>query len=245
LAFASTAGHCGSTVEACGPRLFAASTDIVPERTWRREDLDMGKRPTGDWAPSVPVTHRVFRPYALALGQLALAWNDLHLALEMLFCTAMGGGFINPVLAIWNALKSDRSQREILLAAVKSTPINGGPAKLAEEIEWICRRVDVLEDARNDALHSPLWGSPRGPGLPVVSPVVGLGHARASKLLGKNLLDEFRWCRQSSTLLRDYVTELDFAVCRGSAASCSTEVARTLSSSKNTSPTQAITTCAR
>jgi hypothetical protein len=175
----------------------------------------MRKRPTGEWAPSVPVTHPAFRPYALALGQLALAWNDLHLSLEMLFCTVTGGGFVNPVLAIWNALKSDRSQREILLAAAKATLINGGSQKLAEEIEWICKRADALEDGRNDALHSPLWGAPRGPGAPVVSPAVGLGHVRANKLLGKNLLAEFRWCRESSILLRDYATKLDFAVCQG------------------------------
>jgi hypothetical protein len=133
----------------------------------------------------------------------------------MLFCTAMGGGFVNPFLAIWNALKSDRSQREILLAAAKATLVNGGSQKLAEEIDWICKRADTLEDSRNDALHSPLWGAPRGPGAPIVSPVVGLGHVRANKLLGKNLLTEFRWCRECSTVLRDYATELDFAFCRG------------------------------
>jgi hypothetical protein len=175
----------------------------------------MRKRPTGEWAPSVPVTHPAFRPYAIALGQLALAWNDLHLSLATLFCTAMGGGFVNPVLAIWNALKSDRSQREILLAAAKATLANGRSQKLAEEIEWICKRADALEDSRNDALHSPLWGAPRGPGAPLVSPVVGLGHVRANKLLGKNLLAEFRWCRECSTKLRDYATELDMAFSRG------------------------------
>jgi hypothetical protein len=178
----------------------------------------MGKRPSGEWAPSVSVTHPIFRPYAIALGQLALAWNDLHLALAMLFCTVMGGGFVNQFLDIWNTLKSDRSQREILLAAAKSTFVNGGGSqKLAEEIEWICKRADALEDSRNDALHSPLWATPRGPGTSIVSPVVGLGHVRANKPLGKNLLTEFRWCRECSTLLRDYATELDFAVCRGRA----------------------------
>ena len=175
----------------------------------------MAKRPIGEWAPSVPVTHLAFRPYALALGQLALSWNDLHLSLAMLFCTVMGGGFVNPPLAIWNALKSDRSQRDILLAAAKAALMNGGSQKFAEEIEWICKRADVLEDSRNDALHSPLWGTPRGTAAPVVSPAVGLGHLRANKLLGKNLLAEFRWCRECSAMLRDYATELDFAVCRG------------------------------
>jgi hypothetical protein len=175
----------------------------------------MPKRPTGEWAPSVPVTHSAFRPYAVALGQLALAWNDLHLSLGMLFCTAMGGGFVNPALAIWNTIKSDRAQRDILLAVAKASLMNGGHQKFAEEIEWICKNADALEDTRNDALHSPLWGAPRGPRAAVVSPAVGLGHVRANKLLGKNLLAEFRRCRECSIVLRDYATKLDFAICQG------------------------------
>jgi hypothetical protein len=151
------------------------------------------ERPRGEWQPSVPYTHKAFRPYVAALGQLTLAWNDLHLALAMLFCTVMGGGFSNPFLAIWHTLKSDRAQRDILLAAVTATLQNGDSQNLAEEITWICQRADVLEENRNNALHSPLWGTPRDPDHTVVTPVVGLGHVRANKLFGKNLLFEFRW----------------------------------------------------
>jgi hypothetical protein len=140
----------------------------------------MGKRPSGEWAPSVSVTHPIFRPYAIALGQLALAWNDLHLALAMLFCTVMGGGFVNQFLDIWNTLKSDRSQREILLAAAKLTFVNGGGSqKLAEEIEWICKRADALEDSRNDALHRRC-GRPREapvrPSFPLLSALATCGR---------------------------------------------------------------------
>ena len=53
----------------------------------------MSKRPHGQWAPSVPYTHAIFRPYVTALGQLALAWNDLHETLAMLFLSVMGGGY--------------------------------------------------------------------------------------------------------------------------------------------------------
>jgi hypothetical protein len=66
----------------------------------------MRKRPSGEWAPSVPVTHPTFRAYVLALGQLVLAWNDLHLSLSMLFCTAKGAGYVDPFMAEWNALKN-------------------------------------------------------------------------------------------------------------------------------------------
>jgi hypothetical protein len=160
----------------------------------------MGKRVQGQWAPSVSYTHKAFRPYALALGQLTLAWNDLHQSLAMLFCSVMGGGFVSPYLSIWHALKSDRAQREILMAAMQAQFLNGGSEQLHSEIVWICKRADVLEEERNNALHSPLWGADYRGGAPLkVVPVVGLGHVRANKLLGKNLLTEFRWCRTCST----------------------------------------------
>jgi hypothetical protein len=50
----------------------------------------MAKRAQGVWAPSLPFTHKAFRPYVIALGQLALTWNDLHVTLAMLFCHVMG-----------------------------------------------------------------------------------------------------------------------------------------------------------
>lgn len=180
----------------------------------------MAKRPQGEWSPSVSVTHPSFNPYALAIGQLTLAWNDLHVSLAMLFCTVMGGGFSNPALAIWHSLKSDRAQRDMLLAAMSAALLNGEDQALSEDIKYICKRADVLEEERNNALHSPLWGIPAQPSHPTkfgaaVVPVVGLGHIRANKLLGKDLLFEFRWCRDSAIALRDYATRLDFAVCQG------------------------------
>jgi hypothetical protein len=38
-------------------------------------------------------TARKFRPYALAIGEATLLWNDLYEEVEMLFWTVSGGGF--------------------------------------------------------------------------------------------------------------------------------------------------------
>jgi hypothetical protein len=67
-----------------------------------------------------------------------------------------------------------------------------------EDVEWLCKRVDVLEEERNNALHSPLWAYQRGPNEAVVMPLVALGHVRAKKPSEKNILAEFRWCRDRS-----------------------------------------------
>jgi hypothetical protein len=53
----------------------------------------MAKRVKGEWADSIPYTHKAFRPHITVLGQLTLAWNDLHQTLAILFCSVMGGGF--------------------------------------------------------------------------------------------------------------------------------------------------------
>jgi len=42
-----------------------------------------------------PHTHSAYRPYVVALGQLTLAWNVLHEAMSLLFCSVMGGGYAN------------------------------------------------------------------------------------------------------------------------------------------------------
>lgn len=174
--------------------------------------FQMAKRKRGRGI-SLPYTDRAFLPYATALGQLALAWNGLHESLAFLFCSIMGGGYVNQFLAIWHALKQDRAQREILLSALEGHMNPTPPAQLLDDIKWLCGRADVLEDARNDALHSPLWAQMRGPEHAVVGPMVGLGHVRAQKLLTRgDLLKEFRWCRNAAILLADFVSEIDAAL---------------------------------
>jgi hypothetical protein len=157
----------------------------------------------------IPYTDKAFTPYVTALGQLALAWNGLHEMLSILFCNVMGNGVVNQPLAIWHALKVDRAQREILLAALKSHTRGAYPVDFEPDIEWICKKADSLEDLRNDALHSPLWAQERAPGKTIVSAWVGLGHVRAQKLLNKDLLAEFRWFRDAAMLLAEFAHEVD------------------------------------
>jgi len=157
---------------------------------------------------SPPYTDKVFLPYVTALGQLALAWNGLHQTLALLFLTVMDAKISNQYLAIWHALKTDRAQRDILLAATKSNYRGAVPLNMIEDIEWLCKKADSVEEARNNAIHTPLWAYERGPDDIIVMPVTGLGHQRAQKLFEKNLLSEFRWCRDAALVLTDYAADL-------------------------------------
>ena len=83
----------------------------------------------------IPYSHHGFRPYVEALGQLALAWNELHFNLSLLYCSLMGARVGIPVdqhFAVWHALKMDRAQRDILRAAATSSGLQRAPnAQLA------------------------------------------------------------------------------------------------------------------
>jgi hypothetical protein len=67
------------------------------------------------------------------------------------------------------------------------------------------RPTPVCTPVRGDFVRGWL---PRELAAPIVLPVVGLGHVRANKL--KNVLAEFRWCRDCSTILRDYAIKHRF-----------------------------------
>ncbi len=183
----------------------------------RGHSMTRSRRRKQPWE-SVSYSHPVFRPYTMALGQIALAWNGFHSEMALLFCTVMGGGFANQFLAVWHALKNDASQRAILLAAAKD--LFGYDFELGKkvfaEIEWINGQARRIEDVRDDALHSPLWPTFQKE-MPVM-PMTGLGHIRAQKLLEadvkRGLLNEFRWCRNAALILTRHVKEIDNLITR-------------------------------
>jgi hypothetical protein len=65
---------------------------------------------------------------------------------------------------------------------------------------------------RANALHSPLWAFERMSQETIVMPIIGFGHVRAKKLFEKNLLSEYRWCRDASLALTQFAGEIRIAV---------------------------------
>lgn len=160
------------------------------------------------------------RPYVAAIGQVALAWNDLHEEFAFLFITVMGGESHRKVLAVWNAIDFDRPKRKMLRAAVPQmaeTVLLKRPQAI-EDINWLLARTDSLEDARNDCIHSPLLATGQLARilaeiskvrlLPVV-PHMATDNPRAKKLLNKDLLTEFRWCRDQAITLSIYAARIN------------------------------------
>jgi hypothetical protein len=170
-----------------------------------------------------------FRPYVTALGQLSLAWNDLQESLGALFWTMMSprplvGAFVHrEPLFVWYAIRSDRSQREMLKAAVNHLTIDWERPLLVVETNWIIDRANELENWRNDAIHSPLFFAE---GLGAISDKSGIKsyangikpaywqfNPRAINLAKRDdLLAEFRFCRDTAITLADYAHLIDLAL---------------------------------
>jgi hypothetical protein len=170
-------------------------------------------------------TEAAYKSHVKAIGQLALAWNDLHERLGEIFVVVMEGNTAEDnednlfqIAAVWSAANSDRTKREMLEAAVKFAPkLEGGPfPRLADDIKWLIGRSTALEDTRNDVIHAPLVSLHTTVrtafDLPAVMPNLLLQNSRAGKLARKNssieLSVDFRWCRDSILLLRDYAISL-------------------------------------
>jgi len=103
-------------------------------------------------------TAKKFRPYALAIGEATLSWNDLHVELGMLFLTVSGGGSANYFFEIWNSLRNDGAKRDILMAAAKVSlnPTLERDQRAFEGVKWIVQRVGELVSDRNTVAHASL-----------------------------------------------------------------------------------------
>jgi hypothetical protein len=175
------------------------------------------------------ITSAIYTPYVVAIGQLALAWNDLHEALALLFIELLANGRAYPATDLWNAASFDRPKRQLIKSLMRTAPLKyPARVRLKADLEWLLAEIDKVEDARNDAIHAPLTFSTEGkvlsiftPGnkevsitIPVdkIVPSTAFDNRRAIKLLNKDLLTEFRWCRDMSLALTEYVSEIYEAV---------------------------------
>ncbi|WP_144295936.1 hypothetical protein [Ancylobacter novellus] len=162
-----------------------------------------------------------FTPYAAAIGRATLAWNALHEALGLVLWAMTGEDDGVVALAIWNSLKSDRTKRDILIAASaaiyesKKWDFDNDDSaqidisRLTKEnldILFLCDSCTQIEEDRNNAVHSPLlynYADQR------VDPFSHQGNTRAQKLIGYDLLSSFDLLRERAILLRDFALSVE------------------------------------
>lgn len=174
-------------------------------------------------------TERQFAPYVTAIGQLVLAWNSLQEMLGWTFEIVLVGTIatadnnqLPQIRGAWNSLNSDRDKRKLLRAAGAAlTRLQQRTfPKLYADLKWTLDRADALEDDRNNAVHSPLMllsakysAALQQAGIQDrVMPETMRGNRRALRLEENELLTEFRRCRDTALVLRDFITEIDRAL---------------------------------
>jgi hypothetical protein len=169
-----------------------------------------------------------FRSYVSALGQLALAWNDLQESLAALFLSLhlhgppqAGDRVDYAPLWVWHSIRSDRTQKEMLRALIDHTTTDWGRPNFKADTKQLIVMATALEGARNDAIHSPLFSTDkslygsayRAGANEKVAPAAWQFNPRAVSLAKRqNLLGEFRYCRDTAIALSDYARAIDVAL---------------------------------
>jgi hypothetical protein len=98
--------------------------------------------------------------------------------------------------AIWYSSDSDRMQINMLREAIDATPKTRWEPRLPaahKDLRWLAERAFNLADKRNNAVHAPCIVQFGKNGAVVVSDPFS-GHARAKRLMGATLEDEFEYC---------------------------------------------------
>jgi hypothetical protein len=169
-----------------------------------------------------------FRPYTIAVGQLAMAANDLADKLSGLFWTITGGGYMDVPLATWNAAPTDRTQQKMLRDTIKAKFPKGGGSHdqmrfptAAADLDWLLVEAGRALSDRNNVVHCPFILHRSGTGRVVMTQTV---HRNPQALAlekvieeGRDLLSELRWYRAKILVLRDYCWLCADALCRAEA----------------------------
>lgn len=176
--------------------------------------LHGGSPLTGDYAS-----------FAAEIGNVIWAWNHLHGSLADNFCLL--SGISDPVYprAIWNSIKSDVGQRDVLrgLAISHQEKRPYGPLDFTrrqffhaiDEIVWMHSEIGNISAFRNDATHT-LWSkeyqsliSVEDYQPPKAIPDTERGNPRGRRLIGRDAPSTFRALANYSFELAQYCRFID------------------------------------
>ncbi len=175
-----------------------------------------------NWTPPInSFSEAAFGPYVTLIGQVALAWSDLHERLALLFGNVTNL-FMERLEELWKSQDFDRARRKLLRAAIMSPAPNKFFAypKLTKDILWMLNELDELEQRRNDVVHAPLYEAPNKlavltSALEPVQANLLLKNKRALNLAQRELQKEFTWCRNTILVWRDFAAAIDRALLDG------------------------------
>jgi hypothetical protein len=147
----------------------------------------------------------------MEMAGIIIAWNSLHETLARLFCAALGTDNPSVPLAVWHSLKSDRTQRDALRAALNQGFLTTKNClAVREKTKLLLNEIHKLADRRNDAIHSPFVLRTDQYGT-VFTPDDTFANPRAQKLSANELLSELVWYREQIEHLDNFAFDLYWA----------------------------------
>jgi hypothetical protein len=128
--------------------------------------------------------------HALAIGKIAIAWNEYHELLGELFAGMFTRSHWETSLSLWHCLDSDRTQRKLLRAATE-TYLHWNK-RGQEELRWLLNKTDtILAQQRNVGVHAPLMSLWEIDGSHKILPLAMMGNRNAKQIEGKDILQEY------------------------------------------------------
>ena len=97
----------------------------------------------------------IFRRHAQQTGQIMAASNILHSMFFCIFWTLVAKDNHALALSIWHVLRSDKAQRDMLLAAAQATLKKD--RRMLARIKWAKERAEDLAVHRNDPAHTAMF----------------------------------------------------------------------------------------
>lgn len=152
--------------------------------------------------------------HALAIGKIALAWNEFHETLGELFARLFVKFHHATALAIWHCLDSDRTQRR-LLRAMAETQLKSNRRGL-EELVWLLNQTDqMLSEQRNVGIHAPLMSFTDTDGTHKMLPLSQFGNRNAAKIVGRDVLREYAHYEKQIRQIATFAFALSFKLTDG------------------------------
>jgi hypothetical protein len=111
-----------------------------------------------------------------------------------LFVQIVGGHDRDVTLGVWYSSYSDRSQRQMLEAAIKASSRDTAwerlPTNAKDDLLWLMDGANDFARIRNEAIHAPCSLIVDEQGSAMAANIMS-GHRRAKSLTGKQVLTEF------------------------------------------------------
>jgi len=149
--------------------------------------------------------------HALAIGKIAMAWNEYHSILGELYSDLFTHGRNwQLALAAWHSIPSDKTQRD-MLRKVAELKFKTSSREL-KEINWLLEKTnEVVSVQRNIGLHTLLWSFVADDGKHLILPIVS-NDRTAKALANTKVLHEYIHYEKQIRKMLSFAVGLQFAL---------------------------------